>query len=121
MHNGNPVECLAAAVYSAINNPEIIPDIYREWRGEKEKQRPHVSDLDVIHFPQLWGSTALGFGGIGGSAMTTAYTTVVISGENAAVFFNGRHCYSVEKINAAFSEDLKSRRMEDLKDATEKY
>lgn len=28
-------------------------------------------------FPQAWGSTSLGFGGIGGQAMTSAYTTVI--------------------------------------------
>ena len=27
-------------------------------------------------FPQVWGSTTLGFGGIDGSAMTEAYTVV---------------------------------------------
>lgn len=33
--------------------------------------------LEAVTFPQLWGSTALGFGQIGGDAMTNAYTTII--------------------------------------------
>jgi predicted Fe-S protein YdhL (DUF1289 family) len=40
-------------------------------------RRPFSDELEIIMFPQNWGSTATGYGGIGGSAMTGAYTIIV--------------------------------------------
>lgn len=121
MHSGNPVDSLASAIYTTIASPEIIPDIERTWRNDTNKVRPGVTDLQIIHFPQMWGSTALGFGGMGGAAMTTAYTTVIICEENAAVFFGGRHCYSIDNINEDFMNDVNKRHMASLADAHKKY
>ena len=42
------------------------------------KSHPTVNDFELHTFEQTWGSTALGFGGIGGQAMTTARTYVFI-------------------------------------------
>jgi len=120
MNLGKPVESLASAVYTAINNPEVLPDIEHEFRQTKRKGRPGVSDLTIIHFPQTWGSTALGFGGMGGAAMTTAYTTVIICRKNAAVFFDGRHCYSVDDFKDNFMEDVNKRNMPSLSGAQKK-
>lgn len=70
------------------------------------------SVADEIHFLQTWGSTALGFCGIGGSMMTTAWTSVIIKNDGSAdVYFNGRKAYSVEIMNDAFKKDLLSRCM----------
>lgn len=121
MNLGKPIESLAAAVYTAINNTGVLPDIEHEWRDKKQKGRPGISDLTIIHFPQTWGSTALGFGGMGGAAMTTAYTTVIICRKNAAVFFDGRHCYSVDDINDAFQQDVDKRHMRSLSEAEKRY
>lgn len=48
-------------------------------------------------FPQTWGSTALGFGGVGGQAITGAYTVIVECHRtgNRAVYFGGRFAYLV--------------------------
>ena len=82
-------------------------------------------------FPQTWGSTALGFGGCGGQAITEAYTTVVemswdyvnktddIRGLNLitsddriyAVFFDGKLAYICLNPNEQFFEDLNNRCM----------
>lgn len=121
MHLRNPVESLAAAVYTSLADKEVLPDIEHEFRQHKQIDRPDITDLTVIHFPQTWGSTALGFGGMGGAAMTTAYTTVVICRKNAAVFFNGRHCYSVDDFPEKFMDDVNKRRMASLKEAQERY
>lgn len=121
MHLGKPVESLASAVYTAINDPQVLPDIEHEFRQTKHKGRPMVSDLTIIHFPQTWGSTALGFGGIGGAAMTTAYTTVIICRNNAAVFFDGKHCYSVDDFKENFMNDVNGRHLKSLTDAKLKY
>lgn len=121
MNVGTPVESLAAAIYTALNNPDVLPDVEHTMRQVTHKGRPSLYDVKIDHFPQIWGSTSLGFGGMGGAAMTTAYTTVIICKENAAVFFGGRHCYSVDGINDAFKEDLKNRIMRSLKEAGERY
>ncbi len=82
-------------------------------------------------FPQTWSSTALGFGGCGGQAITEAYTTVVemswdyvnitddIRGLNLttsddriyAVFFDGKLAYICLNPNEQFFEDLNNRCM----------
>lgn len=121
MTQGTPVESLAAALYTALADPNVLPDIEHTIRQQPHKGRPTLYDIDVYNFPQTWGSTALGFGGIGGAAMTKAYTTVIVCRENAAVFFAGRHCYSVDGINEAFKEDLRRKCMRSLKDAEGKY
>ena len=82
-------------------------------------------------FPQTWSSTALGFGGCGGQAITEAYTTVVemswdcvnktdnIRGLNLttsddriyAVFFDGKLAYMCLNPNERFFEDLNNKYM----------
>lgn len=82
-------------------------------------------------FPQTWSSTALGFGGCGGQAITEAYTTVVemswdyvnktddIRGLNLttsddriyAVFFDGKFAYMCLNPSEQFFEDLNNKRM----------
>ena len=43
----------------------------------------------VVMFQQTWGSTALGYGGIGGAVMTPAYTVVVSYENHMRVYFGG--------------------------------
>ncbi len=78
-------------------------------------------------FPQIWSSTALGFDGCGGQAITEAYTTVVemelrnIDKRTCdiiyAVFFDGRIAYMCLNPNAIFLTDLKNMDMESQKKA----
>jgi len=88
-------------------------------------------------FPQTWSSTALGFGGCGGQAITEAYTTVVemswdyvnktddIRGLNLttsedkiyAVFFDGRIAYMCLNPNHKFLKDLSNMRMKSQREA----
>lgn len=115
MRLSNHVESLAKATYSALENPKYLPDIkyihqsYQDRKDGKEgiekERRPFEDEIKCYHFPQTWGSTALGFGGMGGAAMTTAYTTVVILNSHAAVFFNGGWAYTVPT-SKLFWEDL---------------
>lgn len=55
-------------------------------------RRPASDQCDVVLFPQTWGSTALGYGGYGGCAITTAYTIVVACRQTRtrAVYFGAR-------------------------------
>jgi hypothetical protein len=60
-------------------------------------RRPVQSELKVFVFPQTWPSTALGYPGIGGSAMTFAYTIVVQCFNTICVYFGSdRLAYRIE-------------------------
>lgn len=62
-----------------------------------ENPRPTVDDFELHTFEQVWGSTALGFGGIGGQAVTTARTYVFIPvncNQKCFVYFGGRFAYA---------------------------
>ena len=89
----------------------------------------HVVKANV--FPQTWGSTALGFPGCGGSAMTTAYTTVMnarflprlssaTNGEPEfwGVYFGNKYAYMIdgEPTNEFFA-DLKNHNMASVQEA----
>jgi hypothetical protein len=69
--------------------------------------------LDVFMFNQSWGSTSLGFGGIGGQVITSAYTVVIRCGlcTEAFVYFGGGFAYCIEKPNDKFLEDLSKHQM----------
>lgn len=43
-------------------------------------------DINVHMIKQMWGSTAGGWGGIGGSAMTSSYTIVIEPARGKAIF-----------------------------------
>jgi hypothetical protein len=90
-----------------------------------DKTRKHsFYDLTVYSmFVQTWGSTALGFGGIGGQAITSAYVCVIESNlvGQFAVYFGGRLAYVIERPNTKFMEDIASQRMADARDGKALY
>lgn len=95
--------------------------VVRTLKGVRDV-RPMDSECSVYCFPQTWGSTALGFGGIGGAAMTTAYTVVVIGPQqDACVYFNGRLAYHVKVPNDTFAFDLGRHLMRSVREATGVY
>lgn len=61
--------------------------LYEEW-----------SVFDIYNHPQTWGSTAGGWGGMGGAAMTTYQTTCIHNKRFGiiAVFWEGRLAYVVK-------------------------
>lgn len=82
-----------------------------------------LDDFDIIDFDQTWASTALGFGGMGGSAMTTERTYVLTSRkyeDYAIVYFGGTYAYCVKK-NEAFERDLEQHLMASVQGATTRY
>lgn len=122
MHKQNPILTLHEAL-SAATMRDLADVAYEvtDWTAARELQktiseeayqehqrnrtlptksktrRPEASEVDVVLFPQLWGSTALGYGGLGGAAMTWAYTVVAMTGAEACVYFGGGHlAYRVE-------------------------
>jgi hypothetical protein len=136
----NPIEtlagCMAHAAYEAF--PEYKYQdrnwaMHDRWRATLtreemktavappecfvEKTRKHsFYDLTVYAmFPQSWGSTALGFGGIGGQAITSAYVCVIESNlvGGYAVYFNARLAYVINRPNEKFMTDIAGHRMVD--------
>lgn len=72
----------------------------------------YYTEGDLYDFDQLWGSTALGFGGCGGQMMTWARTYVFIPRwiEEAYVFFGDRFAYKTT-MNDRFWKDVKNCQM----------
>lgn len=83
-------------------------------------RRPYDSEVQTYSYPQMWGSTALGHGGMGGAAMTTAQTTVVVCNRSAAVYFGRQHAYTILKFNGELWPDLQAHRIVS-KDNAAKY
>ena len=103
---------------TALNLLMIEKDILSRIDYSKENKhfRVSVDDFAMNIFEQTWGSTALGFGGIGGSAMTTANTYVFIPvacHQNCFVYFDGRFAYQVP-YSESFMEDVKNHSMKSV-------
>ena len=127
----NPItdlaDCIAHAQYEGFSDIEYETRDFEKIRAAKTAEekaqalhattpatrRPTTRDFGVYSmFPQTWGSTALGHGGVGGAAVSTAYTVVLEcyhTGE-FLVYFGGVFCYTINRKSAniqAFVEDCK--------------
>lgn len=81
----------------AIENDLPFRIIHSYTKTDTKGRLPSVNDYELHIFQQTWGSTALGFGGIGGQAMTTANTYVFLdleNGKDCYVYFAGRFAYT---------------------------
>ena len=87
--------------------PLIMERHFNEVRSISEEYK--YPEIEMYMFPQTWGSTSLGFGGIGGQAMTTAYTVVVNDYNDGycSVFFGDQLAYLIKNPNQLFYEDMK--------------
>ena len=116
----NLADCIAHAQYEGFSSIEYENRDWKVYRdtGEdvriKSLRRPTTRDFGVYAmFPQTWGSTALGHGGMGGAAMTTAYTIVLecYYTQEFLVYFGGTYCYTVLRNSnniEVFVEDCKN-------------
>lgn len=133
----NPVEPIAAAIHQACLRDSLPLKVAEvKWEPRKDRpgmdrietgkfldRRPEIYHMEVFAmFAQTWASTALGFGGLGGAAMTPAYTIIVIGPRHDfCVYFGGRFAYRVEKANEAFFEDVKDRCMCKVAESESRY
>lgn len=120
---GSPCDMLASSLYSATLKDlapyeyrQFTPSMKREGKSPEDapmgSRRPQPEECDVVMFPQVWGSTALGFDGVGGAAITKAYTVIVIGpAGDACVYFSGRLAYKAQSLNPAFMADMAARNM----------
>ena len=105
--------------------------LYLEYDEEYvQKSKGKTLNFTIETFPQIWGSTCTGFditeGGkatIGGSAMTTEYTTVVHEEmtETYVIFFGDRACYGVHNPTKEFYNDLIDRNLASLSESKKRY
>jgi hypothetical protein len=115
---------LAAAMHQACLR-DLPPIEYVGYDPAKAmSRRPEPYDLYAVEmWQQTWGSTALGFGGIGGAAMTEA-TVILVWGHNrngVSVYFGGRHAYTILRPNDKFREDHAKRRLGDVSGYAKRY
>ena len=129
----NPItdlaNCVAHAQYEGFSNIEYETRDWEEYRKTQKdiripaKRRPTTRDFGVYAmFPQTWGSTALGHGGIGGSSMSTAYTVVLecMDTQEYLVYFGSQLCYTVSRRSKnldAFVEDCKNHNLASKRDS----
>lgn len=104
---------------------EFAKDIERVTECVKKDFGPGQV-MDITCFVQTWDSTALGFNGCGGSALTPAVTTIIemwghSNRKKYYVFFGGSFAYCVDEPNEAFLEDMKQHFMVDVDTAKTKY
>ncbi len=134
MKDSNHVQALHNALaHAAYEGFDLYTYQDRDWEayrnGNKDamvtKTRKHTDyDLTVAAmFPQAWGSTALGFGGIGGQAITTAYTIVIESdlAGQYCVYFGGNFAYRIDNPNEQFFLDIQQNRMHQVAGAKTRY
>lgn len=104
-------------------NLELLDYKARIALREKDSEKYARVELQADVFLQNWSSTALGFGGIGGQALSDAYTTVFsdILKDVYVVFFGNRMAYMVEEPTEEFYKDLKERRLASVDRAFTRY
>ena len=91
----------------------INDDVQYRFNFSKDNRRVTVDDFDLYIFEQTWGSTALGFGGIGGQAITTEFTYVFVPiqcNQNCFVYFGSQFAYEAEYCDQ-LAEDIGNRCM----------
>jgi hypothetical protein len=132
----NPItdlaDCVAHAQYVGFSDIEYETRDWQTYRDTKEdvrvpaRRRPTTRDFGVYAmFTQTWGSTALGHGGMGGAAMTTAYSIVLecYATQEFLIYFGGEFCYKVDRRSrnlSVFVEDCKNHNLASKRDS-EKY
>ena len=90
-----------------------------------QELHPEYTYLDLIAdvFIQTWASTALGFDGIGGQAITKAYTTIIGDFDKNifVVFFDNQVAYTVEYPNEKFFDDILHKSMTNVRKYYSRY
>ena len=98
--------------------PLIQERFYNAIKDKENFNIKYYPDFEMFMFPQTWGDTSLGFGGIGGQAITSAYTTVVTDNTSGwcGVFFNEGLAYTIKDPNQNFYEDLRNMNMRNVRE-----
>jgi hypothetical protein len=135
-YSENPItdlhDAIAHAQYEGFSDIEYETRDWETYRATKQdvripaRRRPTTRDFGVYSmFTQTWGSTALGHGGMGGAAVTTAYTIVLEcrATREFLVYFGGEFCYKVSMNSSnigVFADDVKNQCLASKRES-EKY
>lgn len=133
MQLSNPIESLASALHHAAL--VALPEFQYETRDRSSQdrnarktlsRRPESCECSVVAmFPESWGSSALGFDGMGAAAVTLAYTVVVEGpGGDLALYWGGQFAYLVPADSEGrkkFLKDVSSKRTASCQDAVTRY
>lgn len=98
-------------------NASLLTELRQQGLSEEE-----LSSIITYSFEQVWGSSALGFGGVGLSAMTSSRTSVLIpkNSVTAYIFFGDRYAYSVGICNNLW-KDIYHRNIKPISEAPTHY
>ena len=104
-----------------VHELPCLPLIAERYKNKLESMGIETKRIEITMkmFTQVWGSTALGFGGFGGSAMTLAYTTIVICAELDVygVFFGNGMAYIIQHPNDIFFKDIENENLKAVYEA----
>lgn len=129
----NLADCIAHAQYEGFSDIEYETRDWEEYKKTKNdvrilvNRRPTTRDFEVYAmFPQTWGSTALGHGGMGGASVSTAYTIVLhcYATSEFLIYFGSEMCYKVNRRSAkldVFIEDCKNQNLADKRSCGKYY
>lgn len=95
------------------NLNKIMEDFKNNEEIKLKTKNVQFPDFRLTTFIQLWGSTATGWDGWGGSAMTFEYTSVVFEVNSCSygIYFGDKLAYLVFTPNEIFFKDLKEQNM----------
>lgn len=129
----NLADCIAHAQYEGFSDIEYEKRDWEEYKKTQKdirilaKRRPTTRDFEVYAmFPQTWGSTALGHGGMGGASVTSAYTIVLhcYATSEFLVYFGHEMCYKVNRNSSkleVFLEDIKNQNLAAKRESSKYY
>lgn len=132
MQAGNVIQSVAYAVASAVTDdllPHVQPVMQRVAgengspgnkvaTGETRNVRPSEREIDVRVFSQTWGSSSLGFPGVGTQGLTSAYTTIVFGPQgDVCVYFERKLAYHIKKPTRKFYADMAQSKMAPVAEA----
>ena len=109
-------------MYNQINW-STVNELIKRFKKDLGEKLSLESEIDVYSFPQTWGSTALGYDGFGGSAMTTAQTIVLYNSKANIVrvyFGSDRLAYQIDNPAEEFFKDLDLKNIKSVQ-GSEKY
>lgn len=115
--NMDASNCLYNALLSSCSKD--LPLIDFNTKNDPFARRPLQYEVIVIMFPQTWGDTSLGYGGVGGQALTEAYTVIIFFENHYCIYFGsgGKLAYKVDINNISakqytnFFTDIKNHNM----------
>lgn len=108
------MSCIDKCIDDALNmlSPQIFTFETDDGPVTQSNSSLMENECEIYVWPQTWGSTAGGFGGIGGQMITSSLTTVVIGpNQDACVYHGGRLAYKIDEISDHFRECVNTRSM----------